>query len=78
MATDVCMALEISNPTVALERLDNDERSKFNLGRQGFTNIVNESGLYSPVQGDSVSPRLIRRRGHLGIAWTMFGSTGPE
>ena len=51
VATDVCMALEISNPTVALERLDNDERSKFNLGRQGFTNIVNESGLYSLVLG---------------------------
>ena len=45
------MALEISNPTVALERLDSDERSKFNLGRQGFTNIVNESDLYSLVLG---------------------------
>lgn len=51
VATDVCMALEISNPTVALARLDNDERSKFNLGRQGFTNIVNEPGLYSLVLG---------------------------
>lgn len=36
---------------MALDRLDDDERSKFNLGRQGGTNIVNEAGLYSLVLG---------------------------
>ena len=34
VAVDVCKALELTNPTVALEGLDEDERSKFNLGRQ--------------------------------------------
>ena len=29
--------------------MDEDERSKFNLGRQGEGNIVNEYGLYSLV-----------------------------
>jgi prophage antirepressor-like protein len=37
VAAGVCRVLEISNPSVALERL-NDERAKFNLGRQGETN----------------------------------------
>lgn len=37
--------------TVALDRLDDDERAKLNLGRQGETNIISESGLYSLVLG---------------------------
>lgn len=49
VASDVCNALEISNTTMALQRLDADERSKFNLGRQGETNCVNEYGLYRLV-----------------------------
>ncbi|WP_346234543.1 phage antirepressor [Lysinibacillus telephonicus] len=49
VATDVCKVLELSNPTMAVGRLENDERSKFNLGRQGETNIVNESGLYELI-----------------------------
>lgn len=46
---DVCDCLDISNVTMAMQRLDDDERSKFNLGRQGETNCVNEYGLYSLV-----------------------------
>lgn len=46
---DVCDVLEISNPTMVAERLDDDERAKFDLGRQGETNIVNEAGLYSVI-----------------------------
>ncbi len=49
VAKDVCDALELTNPTVALGRLEDDERAKFNLGRQGNANIVNEYGLYSLV-----------------------------
>ena len=49
VASDVCKALDISNPTIATQRLDNDERSKFNLGRQGEVNIVNEYGLYNLI-----------------------------
>lgn len=49
VAKDVCDALELTNPTMALGRLEDDERAKFNLGRQGNANIVNEYGLYSLV-----------------------------
>ena len=49
VATDICAALDLSNTTVALQRLDEDERSKFNLGRQGYAWCVNEAGLYSLV-----------------------------
>lgn len=51
VAADVCRILELSNPTVATERLDDDERAKFNLGRQGESTIVSEAGLYSLVLG---------------------------
>lgn len=46
---DVCEAIGLTNPTVVAERLDNDERAKFDLGRQGETNIINESGLYNVI-----------------------------
>lgn len=49
VAKDVCEVLGVSNVSVAVERLDDDERSKFNLGRQGYVNIVSESGLYALV-----------------------------
>lgn len=49
VAKDVCDVLELTNPTVAIEALDEDERSKFFLGRQGEANIINESGLYALV-----------------------------
>lgn len=51
VAVDVCKALELSNPTVVVSRLDEDERAKFNLGRQGEGIIVNEAGLYSLILG---------------------------
>lgn len=51
VAADVCRALDLSNPTIATSRLDEDERAKFNLGRQGDGRIINESGLYSLVLG---------------------------
>ncbi|MGG3803126.1 BRO family protein [Metabacillus fastidiosus] len=49
VAKDVCNILELTNPTVAMQRLEEDERAKFNLGRQGSTNIINESGLYELI-----------------------------
>lgn len=51
VASDVCKVLEIQNPTDALSRLDDDERARFNLGRQGEANIISEAGLYSLVLG---------------------------
>jgi prophage antirepressor-like protein len=49
VAKDICESLDIKNTTQALQNLDDDERSIFNIGRQGKTNIINESGLYSLI-----------------------------
>lgn len=35
VASDISKALEIANATQAVQRLDEDERSMFNIGRQG-------------------------------------------
>ena len=51
VAADVCNVLDLSNPTIAVSRLDEDERAKFSLGRQGDVTIVNEPGLYTLVLG---------------------------
>lgn len=45
LLTDVCKALNIRNVTQAANRLDNDERSMLNIGRQGEAIIINEAGL---------------------------------
>ena len=39
VAKDVCDILEHTNPTVALEALDDDERTKVSLGRGGETTL---------------------------------------
>ena len=49
VASDVCKALNIKNATDTLKRLDDDERARFNLGRQGEANIINEYGLYNLI-----------------------------
>ena len=52
VAQDVCAALHIKNVTQAVEKLDDDERSMFNIGRSkingggGEVNIISESGLF--------------------------------
>ena len=46
---DVCGALGLSNTNVTAESLDEDERVKFNLGRQGEAWLINEPGLYSLI-----------------------------
>lgn len=59
---DVCDILEISNPTMAASRLDNDERTKFDLGRQGETNFINESGLYTVIlRSDKSQAKIFRK-----------------
>lgn len=50
VAADVCKILEHSNPTVAMNGLENFEKAKLNLGLQGGdTNIISESGFYTLV-----------------------------
>ncbi|EKS7767149.1 antirepressor protein ant [Edwardsiella piscicida] len=61
LAQDVCFALGIKNVTQAVERLDEDERSMFNIGRQGEANIVSESGMYTLVLRcrDAIKPGTV-------------------
>lgn len=50
--TDVCRVLEHSNPSVAADRLDADEKgvsTVYTLGGNQETTIINESGLYSLI-----------------------------
>lgn len=50
IAKDVCEVLEIKNTTQAVQKLDEDEVTMFNIGGlSGNTNIINESGLYSLI-----------------------------
>ena len=50
VAKDVADILELSNTTVALQSLDADELTKFNLGGQhGETNAISEPGLYKLI-----------------------------
>lgn len=49
VARDVCKGLEIKNTTQAIHKLDEDERSMLNIGRQGKANIINEPGVYGLV-----------------------------
>lgn len=50
VAKDVCEILDLSNTTVAIQNLDEDEVTKLNLGSQfGETNFINESGLYTLI-----------------------------
>lgn len=49
VAKDVCDILGTTNPTMAMEGLENFERAKFNLGRQGEANVISESGFYTLV-----------------------------
>lgn len=50
VASDICKVLDLSNPTMAVQRLEEDEKAKFNLGLSGGnTNCVNEYGLYNLI-----------------------------
>lgn len=49
VAKDVCEALKHTNPTVAMQMLEDDERTKLSLGRAGEVNVINESGLYTLI-----------------------------
>lgn len=58
-AVDVTNALGIKNPSDAIKPLDEDERARFNLGRQGSTNFISEPGLYKLI-GASRKPAAKR------------------
>ncbi|MDN5973452.1 phage antirepressor KilAC domain-containing protein [Bifidobacterium crudilactis] len=59
---DVCDALALSNPTMIAGRLEEDERAKSDLGRQGEAWIINESGLYNVIlRSDKPEARRFRK-----------------
>ena len=59
---DVCKALEIKNATDVAKRLDDDERTRLNLGRQGETNFITESGLYAVIlRSDKPNAKKFRK-----------------
>ncbi len=49
VVSDVCRILGHSNASMAVKILDEDERSKLSLGRQGLVWVVSESGLYALI-----------------------------
>ncbi|WP_267925998.1 plasmid replication initiator TrfA [Desulfolithobacter dissulfuricans] len=49
VAKEVCEVLGLRSPSVIVQVLDDDERVKKNLGRQGMTWLVNESGLHALI-----------------------------
>ena len=51
VASDLCDVLDIQNAAQAVARLDDDERSMFNIGRQGDAHCINEPGLYTLILG---------------------------
>ena len=59
---DICKALEMSNPTMVAQRLDEDERTKLDLGRQRETNFITESGLYAVIlRSDKPNAKKFRK-----------------
>lgn len=59
---DICKALEMSNPTMVAQRLDDDERTKLDLGRRGETNFITESGLYAVIlRSDKPNAKKFRK-----------------
>ena len=77
VAADVCRVLGIQNPSDAVKILDEDERARFNLGRQGEANIISESGLYTLKHDEIKSEKgtLIGVRHESLLTPTMSGKT---
>ena len=61
---DVCRVLGMTNPSMMVKALDEDERAKVNLGRQGEANIINDSGLYTLILrcDDAIKPGTTAHR----------------
>jgi prophage antirepressor-like protein len=64
VAADVCAIHGIKNVTQAVAPLDPDERSMFNIGRQGDVLIISESGLYTLIlrSRDATKPGTVAHR----------------
>lgn len=59
---DLCHALNLTNPSMVAQRLDEEERTKLDLGRQGETTFVTESGLYAVIfRSDSLLAKPMQK-----------------
>ena len=59
---DICKALELTNSRIVAERLEEDERCKLDLHRQGETWFVTESGLYAVIlRSDKPNAKKFRK-----------------
>lgn len=59
---DICKALELTNSRVVADRLEEDERCKLNLPRQGETWFITESGLYAVIlRSDKPNAKQFRK-----------------
>lgn len=59
---DVCKALELTNSRIVAERLEEDERRKLDLPRQGETWFITESGLYAVIlRSDKPNAKKFRK-----------------
>lgn len=66
VVNDVCAVLEISNPTMAAQRLEKEDLSQAEVldprGARQLTNIVNEPGLYELIfRSDKPAAKAFRR-----------------
>lgn len=60
--TDVCKSLELTNSRSVAERLEDDERRKLDLPRQGETWFITESGLYAVIlRSDKPNAKKFRK-----------------
>ena len=91
VAKDVCDIVALGNPSEAMKRLDDDEKSTLRISESGpEVNIINESGLYSLLLRSSkpeakkfkkwvtsdVLPS-IREKGSYGVAPILPDFTNP-
>ena len=59
---DVCKALELTNSRSVADRLEDDERCKLDLPRQGETWFITESGLYAVIlRSDKPNAKKFRK-----------------
>lgn len=63
VAADVCRVLELSNPTMAIKGLDEDEVTLSQIeGNHRPTNLISESGLYAfVIRSDKPAAKRFRK-----------------
>ena len=75
-AKEVADWLGLSNPTDMISRVEEDERSKFNLGRQGETWFLTEDGLYEVLMQSRKPIAKQYKKGVKGILKTIRRTGG--